>query len=57
MASSESMAPKLTVDDILAFTEEEFVQYMKQNRRPDGDFDLDFDGWDKLPKEQRDKLA
>lgn len=56
MASSEPATPKLSVDDILAFTDAELVQYMKQSRRPDGAFELDCEGWE-LPKDQRDQLA
>lgn len=57
MASSDLMTPKLTVNDIFGFSDAELVQYMKQNRRDGGGFDLDFDGWDNLAKEQRDQLA
>ncbi|KAL2015098.1 hypothetical protein VTK56DRAFT_6312 [Thermocarpiscus australiensis] len=36
----------------------ELAQYMKQNRRAKGGFDLgEVDGWDNLAKEQRDQLA
>ncbi|KAH8889940.1 hypothetical protein GQ53DRAFT_689303 [Thozetella sp. PMI_491] len=57
MPSSEPTTPKLSVDDILAFSEAELVQYMKQNHYPDRGFDLDFAGWENLPKDQRDQLA
>jgi hypothetical protein len=50
-------SPKLFLNDILTFSEVELVQYMKQNRRPDGDFHLEFDGWENLAKDQRDQLA
>lgn len=53
----EDTTPKLSVECILAFSDEELVRYMKQGRRPDGCFDLEFDGWDTLPKDQRDQLA
>ncbi len=55
MSSSEP--PKLSLDDILAFSEVELVQYMQQNRHPDGGFDLEFEGWENLSKDQRDQLA
>lgn len=57
MASSDSAPPILSVDSILAFSDAELVQYMKQNRRADGGFDLDVDGWEHLPKDRRDQLA
>lgn len=43
--------------DVLAFSDAELVQYMTQNRRPDGGFDLDPAGWDALPRDQRERLA
>ncbi|KAL2256262.1 hypothetical protein VTK26DRAFT_1919 [Humicola hyalothermophila] len=58
MASSDPMTLKLTINDILGFSDAELVQYMKQNRRADGGFDLgEVDGWENLAKEQRDQLA
>ncbi|KAK3302818.1 uncharacterized protein B0T15DRAFT_504125 [Chaetomium strumarium] len=57
MASSDLTTPKLTVNDILGFSDAELVQYMKQNRRDDGGFGLEFDGWENLAEEQRDQLA
>jgi hypothetical protein len=49
----------LSVDDVLAFSDAELVDYMKHNRcSDDGGFDLgDVDGWDRLPKHRRDQLA
>ncbi|KAI8958177.1 hypothetical protein F5Y11DRAFT_50777 [Daldinia sp. FL1419] len=57
MASPEPAIARLSVNDILTISEAELVQYMKQNRQPDGDFNLDLDGWENLPKNQRDQLA
>ncbi|KAH6614516.1 hypothetical protein B0J18DRAFT_302200 [Chaetomium sp. MPI-SDFR-AT-0129] len=58
MASSDLMTPELTVEDILGFSDAELVQYMKQNRRADGGFDLrKVGGWENLAKEQREQLA
>lgn len=57
MSSPVSAIPNLCVDDVLAFSDTELVQYMTQNRRQDGGFDLEFDGWEKLPIEQREQLA
>lgn len=47
----------MSLDDILAFCEAELVEYMKRNRRPDGSFDLEFEGWENLLADQRDQLA
>ncbi|KAK4151489.1 hypothetical protein C8A00DRAFT_45301 [Chaetomidium leptoderma] len=57
MPSFEPTTPKLSVSDIFSFSDAELVQYMKQNRRADGGFDLEADGWENLAKEQRNQLA
>ena len=57
MSSSKSPTQKLSVDDILALSEADLVQYMEQNRGPDGSFDLPVEGWEKLAKDKRDRLA
>lgn len=57
MPSPGSATANLCVDDVLAFDDAELFQYMKQNHHPDGGFDLEFDGWETLPKDQRDRLA
>ncbi|KAL2175393.1 uncharacterized protein P884DRAFT_206220 [Thermothelomyces heterothallicus CBS 202.75] len=57
MPSFGPIVSNLTVNDIFSFSDEELVQYMKQNRRADGGFDLECEGWENLAKEQRDQLA
>ena len=57
MAPSDPAPPQLSVDDVLAFSDTQLVQYLKQNRRADGGFVLDLDGWEHLPKDQRGQLA
>ncbi|KAB5513039.1 hypothetical protein GE09DRAFT_1047315 [Coniochaeta sp. 2T2.1] len=57
MAHCDPAPPQLSVNNILAFRDAELVQYLKQNRRADGGFDLDLDGWEHLQKDQRDQLA
>ena len=57
MAFPSSAVPGLGVGDVLAFNDAELVQYMEQNQQPDGGFDLEFEGWEKLPKDQREQLA
>ncbi|AEO63071.1 uncharacterized protein THITE_2107924 [Thermothielavioides terrestris NRRL 8126] len=48
----------LSVDEVLAFSDVELVEYMKNNRRPDGAFKLgNIDGWERLPSDQRHQLA
>lgn len=49
--------PKASVNHVLALSEEELVQFMKQNLGPDGAFDLPIEGWDTLQEDQRDQLA
>ncbi|KAI1504212.1 hypothetical protein F5X99DRAFT_406282 [Biscogniauxia marginata] len=57
MPSPGSATRNLCVDDVLAFDDAELVEYMKKSHGPDGGFALEFDGWEKLPKGQRDRLA
>lgn len=57
MASFEPTSPQLFVHDVLAFSDAELVQYMRQHRYSDSGFDLHVEGWDALPKDQREKLA
>ncbi|KZZ99638.1 hypothetical protein AAL_02210 [Moelleriella libera RCEF 2490] len=57
MPLAESATPSLSVDDVLAFDDAELVEYMKQTVRDDGGFDLEFEGWENLPNDQRDRLA
>ncbi|KAK4152083.1 hypothetical protein C8A00DRAFT_16590 [Chaetomidium leptoderma] len=55
VATANSLILETELHD--GFSDAELVQYMKQNRRDDGGFDLEFDGWENLAKEQRDQLA
>ena len=57
MPSSAPAASELCLDDILAFSDTELVRYLQENRHQDGGFDLEFEGWENLPKDQRDNLA
>ncbi|KAI1108505.1 hypothetical protein F5Y14DRAFT_436046 [Nemania sp. NC0429] len=52
---SESVA--LSVDEIAALTDTELRQFMVRNRQPDGTFELPVEGWDKLSKDERSRLA
>lgn len=51
------MNAPLPVQDVLAFTDEELVQFMQKHLRPDGNLELPIDGWDKLPISERNCLA
>lgn len=57
MASFEPTPPGVSAYDVLGFSDAELVQYMVQNRGSDGRFELDLAGWDRLPKDQRERLA
>lgn len=57
MPPSKSATPKLCAYDVLDFDDAQLVQYMKQNQRPDGAYELECDGWEELPKDQQDRLA
>ncbi len=56
MASS---APaKLSVEDVLAFSDAELARYMAGKRRPDGGFTFDdIEGWSKQLISEREPLA
>ncbi|PHH93268.1 hypothetical protein CDD83_8779 [Cordyceps sp. RAO-2017] len=58
MPSSAPTSPKVSADQVIALSDAGLVQYMIKKRLPDGRFDLDnIEGWDKLPKDERDKLG
>ncbi len=50
-------ASELTINTLLGYTDEELVDHMRKNRRPDGSFGLDVKDWHILTSEERDKLA
>ncbi|XP_044719102.1 uncharacterized protein HRG_07667 [Hirsutella rhossiliensis] len=54
MASPE---PTLSVDHLFALSDAELADFMKKNRPPDGGYELPVDGWDKLSRDERQKLA
>jgi hypothetical protein len=49
--------PQVSVDHVLALSNEQLVQFMKQNLGSDGSFNLPIEDWDTLTKDQRDQLA
>lgn len=57
MASTEAATVTLSVDEIAAMSDTELGRFMTKHRHPDGGYELPVDGWDKLPKDERDRLA
>ncbi|KAI0867599.1 hypothetical protein GGS24DRAFT_485117 [Hypoxylon argillaceum] len=57
MASTEAETVTLSIDELVAMSDAELGQVMTQNRRPGGGYDLPVDGWDKLSKDDRARLA
>jgi hypothetical protein len=57
MASIEAETATLSVDQIAAMGDAELGQFMTKHRRPNGGYDLPVDGWDKLSKDELDRLA
>ncbi|KJZ69501.1 hypothetical protein HIM_11098 [Hirsutella minnesotensis 3608] len=57
MYSLVSTAATLSVDDITALSDAQFTRFLTEHRRPDGNFELPVDGWDKLTKDERNHLA
>lgn len=57
MSSLESTPAKLLVPDVAALDDAQLAQFMVVHRRPSGDFELPIEGWDKLAREERARLA
>ncbi|KAM6513367.1 hypothetical protein FALCPG4_015796 [Fusarium falciforme] len=57
MASTEAATVALSVDEIAAMSDTELGQFMTKHRHPDGRYELPVNGWDKLSKDERDRLA
>ncbi|KAH8656454.1 hypothetical protein BGZ61DRAFT_466529 [Ilyonectria robusta] len=57
MASTDMATATLSVDEIAAMGDAELGMFMKKHRRPGGGFELPVDGWDKLSKDERNRLA
>ncbi|KHN95004.1 uncharacterized protein MAM_07231 [Metarhizium album ARSEF 1941] len=52
-----SCSRSMTVDDVSALSDSQLGEFMKKHRRPDGSFEIPIDDWDRLSKEERDRLA
>ncbi|CVL09330.1 uncharacterized protein FMAN_15494 [Fusarium mangiferae] len=57
MASTKRATATLSVDEIAAMSDAELGQFMTKHRCPDGGYELPVDGWDKLSKDERSRLA
>ncbi|KAJ4311317.1 hypothetical protein N0V84_010522 [Fusarium piperis] len=57
MASPEAETVTLSVDELAAMSDTELGQFMTKHRNPDGGYELPVDGWDKLSKDERGRLA
>ncbi|CVL09348.1 uncharacterized protein FMAN_15506 [Fusarium mangiferae] len=57
MTSAESTAAIVSVDEVAVMNDAELAQFMQKHRLPGGDYDLPVDGWDKLSKGERSRLA
>ncbi|KAG5748613.1 hypothetical protein H9Q70_008726 [Fusarium xylarioides] len=54
MASAEAT---VSVGEVAVMNDAELAQFMQKHRLPDGDYDLPVDGWDRLSKDERSRLA
>ena len=57
MPYCESNSGNLCVEDVVALSDPDLVRYLQENRRHDGGFELEFEGWENLPKDQRENLG
>ncbi|KAG5769707.1 hypothetical protein H9Q72_003112 [Fusarium xylarioides] len=57
MAPALAAAVTVPVGDVVAMSDAELAHFIQTHRLPDGDYDLPVDGWDKLSKEERSRLA
>ena len=46
-----------SVDEIVVMTDAELARLMQENRRSNGDIELPVDGWDRISKDERNRLA
>ncbi|PHH90253.1 hypothetical protein CDD83_4161 [Cordyceps sp. RAO-2017] len=57
MTCPQSATATLSIDDITTLNDAQLVQLLEEHRRPNGNFELPVDGWDKLAKKERNHLA
>lgn len=55
MASTEVVT--VSVGEVAAMSDAELAQFMQRHRLPNGDYDLPVDGWHRLSKDERGRLA
>lgn len=54
---SIEMATTLSAAEFAALNDDELCHFMTNHRSFDGGYELPVDGWDKLSKDERDRLA
>lgn len=57
MAATEMEMATLSVSEVAAMDDSELHLFMGEHRRPNGDYELPVDGWDRLSTEERSRLA
>ena len=57
MSSLKPSAAIFSVDEIIIMTDAEIARLMRKNRRSNGDIELLVDGWDRISKNERNRLA
>ncbi|KAJ4230716.1 hypothetical protein NW757_013981 [Fusarium falciforme] len=57
MPSAEAETAPVSVSEVAAMSDAELAQFMQKHRLPNGDYDLPVDGWERLSKDERSRLA
>ncbi|KAJ4321052.1 hypothetical protein N0V84_005519 [Fusarium piperis] len=57
MPSAEAETAEVPVGEVILMNDAELAQFMQKHRLPDGDYYLPVDGWEKLSKDERSRLA
>ncbi|KAI2618211.1 hypothetical protein GGR54DRAFT_640779 [Hypoxylon sp. NC1633] len=57
MSSTEAKEAPLSVDQIATMSDADLGLFIKTHHRPDGNYELPIDGWEKLSKDERNRLA
>ncbi|KAL2689337.1 hypothetical protein Neosp_003390 [[Neocosmospora] mangrovei] len=57
LRSREPTPFTLPVSELMAMSDEQLMQFMKEHRDTKGNYTLPVDGWEKLSKDQRERLA
>ena len=57
LRSREPTPFTLPVSELMAMSDEQLIQFMKEHCDAKGNYTLPVDGWEKLSKDQRERLA